>query len=801
MIRIATLLLPTLITIHAAPEPVGTVVVDVSAPIGTVSPMLYGQFLEHIYESVVGGLWAQRIPDPSFETPARTLAEGWRIGGGQWRLHDGVLTNESTATDCHVFSGDRSWTDGTLSVEACKMSGAEGFLILIRVRDDDNFYWWNLGGWGNTASAVEREEGGRRRVLEETRTATTIETGRWYRIEVRMNGAEIECLLDGQRVCMFRDDSLVQGGIGLGSWATAVQYRNLAVICDGAPVLGLDAGDPTVTISGDWQKFPAEDVTVQCEWTDEDPFNSRYCQKVTVDKTWGGIALHGLQLTEGEAYRLAVRLRGQGLVIARVLEGDRVLAEQRFAVARAAWWPHQLEFTSAMTTDVAQVQFEVRGPGTIWLDQCTLDPMASPYREAIAAKVESIHPAFIRWPGGCYAEYYHWKYGVGPRASRVTKPNYVWGGLDPNYFGTAEFIELCRRSGAAPMIVLNIGQHEDPSEEDAHVREALEWVEYCNGDETTEYGRLRIQHGFNEPFNVTYWEIGNETWAMGAEAYAARAIRFVDALRANDPRLKYLLCGSGGHNQEWNAKIIELAATHMDYLSTHQYMEGSFEDEMRDGAAYPDFLAETGRLIAASANPSVKIACTEWNQQSIRLRTGLYAGLVLNGFERNGDVVTMSCPALFIRNIDAPAWNNAFINHDGRNVFVAPNYLVMQLYQQHFLPDRVRVDAPAPLDVVATYDSETRAIVLKIVNPSPDRDVAVDIAVHGRDSEFEWEQWQVQSPSIDDENSVTEPEKITVEHGLGSWQPTFPAHSVTVLRSLEGMIDLGGALACTTATR
>jgi hypothetical protein len=79
--------------------------------------------------------------------------------------------------------------------------------------------------------------------------------------------------------------------------------------------------------------------------------------------------------------------------------------------------------------------------------------------------------------------------------------------------------------------------------------------------------------------------------------------------------------------------------------------------------------------------------------------------------------------------------------------------------------------------------------------------VAVDIAVHGRDSEFEWEQWQVQSPSIDDENSVTEPEKITVEHGLGSWRPTFPAHSVTVLRSREGMIDLGGTLASNTVPR
>ena len=768
--------------------------VDVSRQVGTVSPMLYGQFLEHIYDSVVNGLWAQRIPDPSFEAAPRTLGNGWVAHVGSWFMRDGELIDDAPAADAHVFGGDRAWTDYAFSVEAYKDAGPEGFLILFRVRDDDNFYWWNLGGWGNTVSAVEREENGQRRTIAETRTDTTIDAGRWYRIEVRVQGTDVTCLLDGQAVCTFRDDALGRGGVGLGSWSTGVRYRNAQVTVNGETSLTLASDDGGDSISGAWEKSPADDATVQCTWTDENPFNSRYCQKVTVEKTWGGIALNDVMLTTGEPYRLSVRLRGRGMVLARVTEGEQVLGEQRMAVAGERWSEHWMDFTSIVTTDHARIAFEVRGPGAVWFDQCTLDVVDAPYRQPILDKVAAIHPAFIRWPGGCYAEYYRWQDGVGPRDTRVTKPNYIWGGLDPNYFGTAEFIDLCRRTGAEPVIVLNVGQHEDPTKAPAYIQEALDWLEYCNGDTSTNYGKLRMFHGYKEPFNVRYWEIGNETWAMGAEAYAARAKQFVDAMRAKQPDLKLLLCGSAGHNQEWNAKIIDLAATHMNFLSTHHYMEGTFEEEMRNGVAYPEFLAETAKLIAASANPKAKIACTEWNEQSIALRTGLYAGLVLNGFERHGDVITMSCPALFIRRTNATAWNNAFINHDTRRVFVAPNYLVMQLYRDHFQPTRVAVEAPASLDVVATYDPATRAIVLKVVNPSVDTDVTADIVVKGRDDEFEWQEWRVWSESIDDENSLDAPETIAVEHGLGSWQPTFPAHSVTVLRTLEGTIDINAML-------
>ncbi|MCS7309428.1 MAG: carbohydrate binding domain-containing protein, partial [Armatimonadetes bacterium] len=134
-------------------------------------------------------------------------AAGWRVVRGDWQVVEGSYRQTSGQTDCRAVAGDPSWTDYTLTLRARKLGGAEGFLILFRVRDDNNWYWWNLGGWGNVKHAVEKCVGGGKSIVS-NEVPGRIETGRWYDIRIEVQGNRIRCYLDGQLIHDFEDKPL-----------------------------------------------------------------------------------------------------------------------------------------------------------------------------------------------------------------------------------------------------------------------------------------------------------------------------------------------------------------------------------------------------------------------------------------------------------------------------------------------------------------------------------------------------------------------------------------------------------------
>ena len=131
-------------------------------------------------------------------------AAGWRTVRGAWQATEGVYRQTELAQDCRAVAGDPAWTDYTITLQARKLGGAEGFLVMFRVRDDDNWYWWNIGGWGNTRHAVERSIGGSK-LLACPQVPGSVETGRWYDIRIEVQGARIRCYLDGQLIHDFED--------------------------------------------------------------------------------------------------------------------------------------------------------------------------------------------------------------------------------------------------------------------------------------------------------------------------------------------------------------------------------------------------------------------------------------------------------------------------------------------------------------------------------------------------------------------------------------------------------------------
>jgi len=205
------------------------------------------------------------------------------------------------------------------------------------------------------------------------------------------------------------------------------------------------------------------------------------------------------------------------------------------------------------------------------------------------------HLPLLRWPGGNFVSAYHWEDGVGPVELRPTKPNYAWGGVEPNTFGTDEFVAFCRAVGCEPMICINAGT--------GTPEEAARWVEYCNGPTTTPMGSRRAASGHPEPYRVQHWEVGNELWGhwqahwTTAAGYVDRYRRFAKAMLAADPTIELHACGAPVlWGKAWNDTLIAGTAKELSSITDHPLIGGDVArttdplDVYRDFMHVPDIL-------------------------------------------------------------------------------------------------------------------------------------------------------------------------------------------------------------------
>ncbi len=217
-------------------------------------------------------------------------------------------------------------------------------------------------------------------------------------------------------------------------------------------------------------------------------------------------------------------------------------------------------------------------------------------------------------------------------------------------------------------------------------------------------------------------------------------------------------------------------------MSIHHYEN---PDRFGDGPlAYEAFWKKTAGAIRSSANPKIKIAITEWNAQSTDWRTGLYAAGLLNAMERECNIVAMGSPALFLRQVSAPAWDNAFINHDHYRWFPAPNYVVMRLYREHSAPRLARTKCFPGLNVVAGLADDRERLVLKIVNPAA-QEITATISIGEGFGPKSATVFSLQA-DLRGRNTLDEPDRIkpVEEQPLEvsqRFRRTFPPRSVTVL--------------------
>ncbi len=366
-------------------------------------------------------------------------------------------------------------------------------------------------------------------------------------------------------------------------------------------------------------------------------------------------------------------------------------------------------------------------------------------RPDLVQALQGLAPPFIRWPGGSFASIYKWKDGIGPQVSRRYHPNTIWGGYSDYYgFGTEEFLGLCRKLHAEPLIVLAA-----TTTEPGQVQYAMDWVHYLNDPPTTEWGRLRASHGHREPYGVRHFQIDNEPMNHGLtpEKYAEIVNVYGSRLRDIAPKARIVACGQKRSNDMvWSQKVIDLAGKNFDVLGVHnyEYEPENFETGLR---RIRDYLWKLRDYVRASAHPHIEIGVLEWNlARTYDWRAGLHAAGALMLYEELSPGLTMSCPALLLRNTtDDPTWTS-LIYHDHVSWFPGAAYVVEKLFREHYaerylastsgafrdVPDRKRLFdqiatmrpedwTPGTIDAIATGSADGRRIVIKAVNYGAER--------------------------------------------------------------------------------
>jgi alpha-N-arabinofuranosidase len=342
----------------------------------------------------------------------------------------------------------------------------------------------------------------------------------------------------------------------------------------------------------------------------------------------------------------------------------------------------------------------------IWVGEDSPIPNTKGIRNDVLQALKRLRIPVLRWPGGCFADEYHWKDGVGPRETRKRMINTHWGGvIENNHFGTHEFMLLCELLGCEPYICGNVGS--------GTVQEMQEWVEYITFDGTSPMADWRRRNGRDEPWRLTYFGIGNENWGCGGnmrpQYYADEYRRYQTYVRNfGNNKIYKIACGANGADYRWTETLMQEAARYMNGLSLHYYTvpgpdwkhKGSATDFTErewfttlKKALFMDELIARHSAIMDRYDPDKRIGLIvdEWGTwydvepgtnpgflyQQNSLRDALVAAATLHIFHRHCDRVRMANIAQTVNVLQA------VVLTEGPKMLLTPTYHVFDMFKVH----------------------------------------------------------------------------------------------------------------------
>lgn len=449
--------------------------------------------------------------------------------------------------------------------------------------------------------------------------------------------------------------------------------------------------------------------------------------------------------------------------------------------------------------------------GGLWVGPNSPIPNIRGHRKEAVEYLKVLGIPVLRWPGGCFADDYHWRDGIGPREKRPRRVNIHWGNYtEDNSFGTHEFIELCRLIGAEPYLAGNVGS--------GTPQELRDWVEYCNYPSGSTLADERAANGSPEPFRVRYWGIGNENWGCGGqmtpEEYAGHYRRFAVYVRQfGDVRPFLIACGPNRNNTDWTQRFLGAMYpgrrfVRMDGYAMHYYSNSRLPatqftaDALREQmATFADLeraiLQQRAILDGYDPERRVGLLIDEWGVwdrmvpeeektygrlwQQNTIRCAVAAALGLNVFHRQADKLVMCNIAQTVNVLHA-----LLLTH-GEKCVRTPSYYAFELAKPHRGQTAVKVDNadtdPNGLSVSASRKDD--AFALTCVNPRHDETFEVSATLsRGR---LEGASARIlHHPDMNAHNSfeapnVVVPKDHTVQITAGGLRLTLPPLSVVTV--------------------
>jgi alpha-N-arabinofuranosidase len=353
-------------------------------------------------------------------------------------------------------------------------------------------------------------------------------------------------------------------------------------------------------------------------------------------------------------------------------------------------------------------------------------PNKNGMRTDVVEALKEIKLPVLRWPGGCFADEYHWEDGIGPKENRKKMINTHWGGVvEDNSFGTHEFMELCEQIGCEPYINGNVGS--------GSVREMSEWAEYLTFEGVSPMADLRAKNGHEEPWKVKYFGVGNESWGCGGnmtpEHYANEYRRYQTYVRNYGSNKFYkIACGPNVDDYNWMDTVMRIAHPFMDGISLHSYtFETKWEDKgdatgfdqkgwykTLKNALHMDELVTRHSKIMDKYDPAKRIGLIvdEWGcwfnvepgtnpgflYQQNTMRDALVAGLSLNIFNKHADRVRMANLAQLVNVLQS------VILTEGEKMILTPTYHVFNMYKNH--QDATLIDSFVEVQEIGIDDAK-----------------------------------------------------------------------------------------------
>ena len=467
--------------------------------------------------------------------------------------------------------------------------------------------------------------------------------------------------------------------------------------------------------------------------------------------------------------------------------------------------------------------------GGIFVGKDSDIPNENGMRTDVVEALRELKVPSLRWPGGCFADEYHWRDGVGPLENRKKMINTHWGGVvEDNSFGTHEYMELVRQLGCKTYVNGNLGS--------GTVQEMSEWVEYMTFDGVSPMADLRKANGSEKPWKIDFFGVGNENWGCGGnmrpQFYADEYRRYQTYVRdyQKGHKIKKVCCGPNVDDYEWTEGVLQACFDHcpdglhgfMDYLSLHYYVHPEGWEKKGSAtkfdepvwfktlwkALYMDELIKGHSTILDRYDPEKKIGLSvdEWGAwytaepgtnpgflyQQNTVRDALVAGITLNIFNKHCDRVKMAALAQMVNVLQAVLLTR------GAEMIRTPTYHVMHMYRYHQDAELLRstlsgveeigtraYKVPAVTESVSRSKDGTINITLNNLSTDKAQELSIRFRCPGHAVA---EAKIVNGEKIQSMNTFEEPEQVIeadfsdYHEDDGCLKVTLPAHSVVLIR-------------------